>query len=261
MALAMLVLPQVIVVGWSFMERDIGGKLQGETRASVEEAASAAPLDAAKLDEIAARWGTRIRLVNEENVVVLDADADRGTDLVHQVGTLFFGPDGAPTMRELDESFGPITKREEVAEVTGWSPGPPLPKPVPEGTARSRTDSIGNPSIGNPSPDIRTGCRVSPAGKLLVCHAAASVTLDGAPHVIYAQESSRRAVRALYDLRYHLARLSLVMLPFALGFSWWMGRRMVRPIEWLRERVLEINPRHGRAEILAAVQYLVDSKF
>jgi len=27
------------------------------------------------------------------------------------------------------------------------------------------------------------------------------------------------------------------------------------------ERVLEINPRHGRAEILAAVQYLVDSKF
>lgn len=27
------------------------------------------------------------------------------------------------------------------------------------------------------------------------------------------------------------------------------------------ERVLEINPRHGRAEILAAVQYLVDAKF
>jgi sugar phosphate isomerase/epimerase len=27
------------------------------------------------------------------------------------------------------------------------------------------------------------------------------------------------------------------------------------------ERVLEINPRHGRAEILAAVQFLVDHKF
>jgi hypothetical protein len=27
------------------------------------------------------------------------------------------------------------------------------------------------------------------------------------------------------------------------------------------ERVLEINPRHGRAEILAAVQYLVDARF
>ena len=64
---------------------------------------------------------------------------------------------------------------------------------------------------------------------------------------IYVQESSRRAVRALYDLRYQLLRLSLIMLPFALGFSWWMGRRMVHPIEWLRERVLEkarsANPR------------------
>lgn len=244
MALAMLVLPQVIVVGWSFMERDIGGKLQGETRISVEEATalveSSGTLDPAKLDEIAARWGTRIRLVSKENVVVFDADADRGTDLVHQVGTLFFGPDGAPTMRELDETFGPITKREEVARVTGWSAGPPMPPPLPEGTVH-RMSSLST------SPDVATGCRTSPAGKLLVCHAAAAVTYEGAPHVIYAQESSRRAVRALYDLRYHLTRLSIVMLPFALAFSWWMGRRMVRPIEWLRERVLEkaraANPR------------------
>lgn len=247
MALAMLVLPQLIVVGWSFMERDIGGKLQGETRASVEEAASAIQAnEPAKLDEIAARWGTRIRLVSKENVVVLDADADRGTDLVHQVGTLFFGPDGAPTMRELDETFGPITKREEVAHVTGWSAGPPLPPPVPEGTSRGRGGSSASGLLSS-EPDVATGCRTSPAGKLLVCHAAVAVTYEGAPHVLYAQESSRRAVRALYDLRYHLARLSLVMLPFALAFSWWMGRRMVRPIEWLRERVLEkarsANPR------------------
>jgi two-component system sensor histidine kinase ChvG len=245
MALAMLVLPQLIVVGWSFMERDIGGKLQGETRASVEEAASAIQInDAAKLDEIAARWGTRIRLVSKENVIVLDADADRGTDLVHQVGTLFFGPDGAPTMRELDETFGPITKREEVARVTGWSAGPPMPPPLPEGTSHL---SARSGPLSSTSPDVTTGCRTSPAGKLLVCHAALAVTYEGAPHVLYAQESSRRAVRALYDLRYHLARLSIVMLPFALAFSWWMGRRMVRPIEWLRERVLEkarsANPR------------------
>ncbi len=36
-----------------------------------------------------------------------------------------------------------------------------------------------------------------------------------------------------------MLRLSLIMLPVALVFSWWMGKRMVRPIEWLRERVLE----------------------
>ncbi len=244
MALAMLVLPQIIVVGWSFMERDIGGKLQWETRSSVEEAAEAlATGHSEKIEEISAKWGTRIRLVNKENVVVIDDDADRGTDVVHQVGTLFFGPDGAPTMRELDETFGPITRREEVSRVTGWTAGPPPPAPVPEGTMhRAATPS----SIGA-SPNIETGCRTSPAGKLLVCHAAVAVTFEGAPHVLYAQESSRRAVRALYDLRYHLTRLSIVMLPFALAFSWWMGRRMVRPIEWLRARVLEkarsANPR------------------
>ena len=50
--------------------------------------------------------------------MLADADADRGTDIVHQVGTLFFGPDGAPTLREMDETFGPITKREEVVHAS-----------------------------------------------------------------------------------------------------------------------------------------------
>ena len=267
--LAMLVLPQLIVVGWSLMERDIGGKLQWETKLSAEEAAVVvAAGDPAKmeslLDEIAGRWGTRIRVVDDGGVVRFDADADRGTDLVHQIGTLFFGPDGAPTLREFDETLGPVPRRLEVVKVTGW-PGPEMPPPpaLPEGTshhypfgASRRPDGSSAAPVSTafrtaepppPSGAIETGCRTSPAGKLLVCHAARAATLEGRPHVIYVQESSRRAVRALYDLRYHLARLSIVMLPLALAFSWWMGRRMVRPIEWLRARVLEkaksANPR------------------
>ena len=272
MALAMLVLPQLIVVGWSLMERDIGGKLQWETKTSADEAAEAiantAETDSAdmeaRLDEIAARRGTRIRVVRDDGATRFDLDADRGTDLVHQIGTLFFGPDGAPTLREFDETLGPVTKRPEVVKVTGWAttlapPPPPLLEEsshaYPSAIARKPDESSAAPvstafRSGPPPPNeptVVTGCRVSPAGKLLVCHAARAVTLDGRPHVVYAQESSRRAVRALYDLRYHLARLSIVMLPFALVFSWWMGRRMVRPIEWLRERVLEkaksANPR------------------
>jgi len=272
MALAMLVLPQLIVVGWSLMERDIGGKLQWETKTSADEAAEAiantAETDSAdmeaRLDEIAARRGTRIRVVRDDGATRFDLDADRGTDLVHQIGTLFFGPDGAPTLREFDETLGPVTKRPEVVKVTGWAttlapPPPPLLEEsshaYPFAIARKPDESSAAPvstafRSGPPPPNeptVVTGCRVSPAGKLLVCHAARAVTLDGRPHVVYAQESSRRAVRALYDLRYHLARLSIVMLPFALVFSWWMGRRMVRPIEWLRERVLEkaksANPR------------------
>lgn len=234
MVLAMLVLPQAIVVGWSAMERDIGGKLQWSARQTAQEAADvlwssrADGLDALKtetrLAEVATQHTARIRVVRRDGTERFDVDLDQGTDLVHQVGTLFFGPDGAPTLREYDETLGPVPKRPEIVKVTHWD----------------------DPEAGPVSTDVDTGCRTSPADKLLVCHAARAVVGEEG-EVIYVQESSRRAVRVLYDLRYHLLRLSLLMLPLALGFSWWMGRRMVHPIEWLRERVLEkarsANPR------------------
>ncbi len=266
LVLAMLVLPQAIVVGWSAMERDIGGKLQWSAKEAANDAARAieASADETKLDEIARAHGVRIRVIGADGSELHDVDHDTGTDLVHQIGTLFFGPDGAPTLREFDETLGPVQRRPEVAKVTGWPQGKDAPpKPLveeaahsyPIGTTRLPDGHAAAPvstafRSGSPPPpdgEVETGCRTSPAGKLLVCHAARAVTHDGRTDVVYVQESSRRAVRALYDLRYHLARLSVVMLPLALVFSWWMGRRMVRPIEWLRVRVLEkaksANPR------------------
>lgn len=286
LVLAMLVLPQAIVIAWSVMENDIGGKLQWSARetandaADVLAAARAEGLDETRVEDrlldVASRHSARIRVMRHDGAERFDVDRDNGTDFVHQVGTLFFGPDGAPTLREFDETLGPLARREEVLEVThqtpaatGSAPPRPTPQPLAEGTA-PHDYGLGTASANHdqgaaapvstlfraqaPPPrerDIATGCRKSPAGKLLVCHAARAVAdaSTGADQVevIYVQESSRRAVRALYDLRYHLLRLSLLMLPLALGFSWWMGRRMVHPIEWLRERVLEkarsANPR------------------
>jgi signal transduction histidine kinase len=275
MVLAMLVLPQILVIGWSAMERDIGGKLQWSARETAKDAEGALwsahvdGLDAqqteARLAEVATRHTARIRIVRIDGSERIDVDRDQGTDFVHAIGTWFFGPDGAPTLREFDETLGPVPKRPEIQKVTHWEiAGPPTPPPLPEGSAHHypfgavRTAQAGGPepvsTVFKSAPDapprdgeVDTGCRTSPAGKLLVCHAARSVTIGDTTEAIYVQESSRRAVRALYDLRYQLLRLSLVMLPLALGFSWWMGRRMVRPIEWLRERVLEkarsANPR------------------
>lgn len=242
MVLAMLVLPQAIVIGWSAMERDIGGKLQSSTRETAKDAAEAlesaraagldVPATQMLLEEVATQHTARIRVVRRDGTERFDLDRDQGTDFVHQVGTLFFGPDGAPTLREFDETLGPVEKRPEIVKATAW----PAPVPAPDQGAHA-----------HPLPDGDTGCRTSPAHKLLVCHAVRTVKTDDGVDAIYVQESSRRAVRALYDLRYQLLRLSLIMLPFALGFSWWMGRRMVHPIEWLRERVLEkarsANPR------------------
>lgn len=230
MVLAMLVLPQAIVIGWSAMERDIGGTLQASAKQTAEESAVVlreahaggidAPRTLASLSDIATAHTARIRVVRLDGSARLDVDEDQGTDLIHQVGTLFFGPDGAPTLRQYDETLGPLASRPEIAALGASAPG---------------------------AGDVATGCRTSPADKLLVCHAARATDADAGGEIIYVQESSRRAVRVLYDLRYHLLRLSLLMLPLALAFSWWMGRRMAHPIEWLRERVLEkarsANPR------------------
>ena len=275
MVLAMLVLPQALVIGWSAMERDIGGKLQWSARETAKDAEAAlraahaegldAPQTEARLAEVAERHTARIRIVRSDGTEHIDVDRDQGTDFVHHVGTWFFGPDGAPTLREFDETLGPVPRRPEIQRVTHWEvAGPPPPLPLPEGSAhRYPLGSVRTAQAGGPTPvstlfaspssappldaEVDTGCRTSPAGKLLVCHATRALTLGDTTEAIYVQESSRRAVRALYDLRYQLLRLSLLMLPLALGFSWWMGRRMVRPIEWLRERVLEkarsANPR------------------
>lgn len=263
MVLAMLVLPQAIVVGWSAMERDIGGKMQWSARQAAHEAADALSaarqdgLDAQqteeKLAEVATAHNVRVRVIRKDGTERFDVDRDQGTDVVHQVGTLFFGPDGAPTLREFDETVGPPQLRPEILKITQWHvegepPSPPPHVPLPEGTGHASSFPVFRGAPPPPvSPDVETGCRTSPAGKLLVCHAARAIAADDGVEAIYVQESSRRAVRALYDLRYQLLRLSLIMLPFALAFSWWMGRRMVHPIEWLRERVLEktrsANPR------------------
>lgn len=264
--LAMLILPQIIVVGWSAMERDIAGKLQWSARATAKEAAdelakalkepvdeSLSPLDRRaalerRLEPIALEHTARIRIVKKSGVELADVDRDQATDLVHQIGMLFFGPDGAPTLREVDELLGPVPPRAEVLAVTHWDVAGPPPPPAFE----SHYASIASSSVDPPrDPEVATGCRAAPGGKLVVCHAARAVR--GGENdivVVYVQESSRRAVRALYDLRYHLLRLSLIMLPMALAFSWWMGKRMVRPIEWLRARVLEkVESRNPRADL------------
>jgi predicted MPP superfamily phosphohydrolase len=148
MVLAMLVLPQVIVVAWSLMERDIGGRLQRDTRASAEAATSALSIsdsriegrDAERLAEISSHWGTRIRVIRDDGTLLADVDDDRGTDLVHQVGTLFFGPDGAPTLREFDETVRARRQARRGREGDGLVPAGAGPT-----AAASRRDEPGLP--------------------------------------------------------------------------------------------------------------------
>jgi signal transduction histidine kinase len=107
--------------------------------------------------------------------------------------------DGAPTLQQADAARPSFIERREI-------------RAAKEG-------------------DVVTGCRSTQEGRLLVCHAA-RVLEDG--RIAYTMESSRRPVRAVYDLRYHLGKLTLGTLPVALFLAWWLGRRMVRPLEQLQ---------------------------
>jgi signal transduction histidine kinase len=67
------------------------------------------------------------------------------------------------------------------------------------------------------------------------------VPSDGArpARLVVVQATSRRAVQAVYGLRYQLLRLSLVTVPLALVLAVLTGRRIVRPIELLRRQALD----------------------
>jgi two-component system sensor histidine kinase ChvG len=201
-ALAVVFAPLVVVAGAGLRE----STLVSDMRENLEEAALAealaTPPDAALLQaqasERAREHQVWLRVVSPNGDLLADSDFDRGTDALHQLGTLFFGPDGAPALSEVDASFGPLLEREEFAQTSTL-------------TARSE-------------------CRTAPGGKLLICYAAAQRT-DGS--VVIAAQSSRRAVRALYDLRYQMLRLMLGLVPFAVAVAWLLGRGIVKPIRAL----------------------------
>ncbi len=222
--LLVLLCPPIFVTVSVWLEGGIGRRVEANLGDAVAEVlsgltpmlASAADSDLAAsaralCDSIAARHEVRVRLVDRGGGTLVDVDHERGSSAVQHLGDLFFGDDGAPSLQVYDGSLGPVGSRPEVA--AAWSSG------------------------------RAAGCRTSPEGTLLVCHAVTTVELSDAGTTrgiaIYAQESTRRSIRALYDVEYQLKKLMLLVLPAALVLAWWLGWRMVLPIEELREQVLE----------------------
>ena len=238
--------PLALVGLWSVHERSLENDLKLRVAYACDEVAenlahardrdavSAAALSTARLHALRVRIVASTPASGENGDESVDANFDEGTDLLHKLGTVFFGPDGAPNLDVFDRGLEPLTSRAEIAE------------------ARAR----GTGTV--------TGCRVSAGSKLLVCHAARVVpaarddrgdSVEHAERIVYVQESSRRAVRALYDVRYQLSRLSLATIPFALLLAYWMGKRVVSPLEALRAQALAratdlANPGAGAMTVL-----------
>lgn len=87
------------------------------------------------------------------------------------------------------------------------------------------------------------GCEVTAFDRLLACRQTATVEVAGVPRRVVAIVGDVRSVRALsLD---GVTKLALQVLLVALLVGWWLGRRIVDPIERLRHRVLE---RRGQAD-------------
>jgi signal transduction histidine kinase len=153
-------------------------------------------------DEMAANHGVRLRIVDKLDSPLVDADHEAVEGLVYLVGGWFFGPDGAPSLKEWDEEQPPLSQR-------------------PVGRAAWRDGGA-------------VACEVTTARTLVVCTAA----VRQGEHLVVVQESSRQAIRALYRLRYQLLKLCLVLLAVGLLMGWWLGWRMVLPLESLRNEAL-----------------------
>jgi two-component system sensor histidine kinase ChvG len=158
-----------------------------------------------RAEHLAKKHAVWILVVNDTGRILVDANQDAGRHPLRKLGALFYGPDGAPTIEAFHAGLEPILTRPEVRRAT------------------------------SPGADPILGCRSSDLGRLLVCHGALRVEVQGNTWVLYAQESSRRAIRGMVDLRYQLAKLVLFSLPLALLLAWWLTVRVLQPIQRLRD--------------------------
>ncbi len=196
---AVVLAPLGLVAVMGVQERSVGARIAENVREGADEAARDDGV--ASLDAIARRRDLRIRVLDASGAVVSEIDHEAGTNPLASLSALFFGDDAAPSLRAFDAMLGPLDARPEVRRATA-----------------SHAD---------------VECRTSDGSKLLLCSAARR----SATGLVYAQESSRRPVRALYDIRYELVKMVFILLPVGILLAWWLGWRTVRPIEQLRAQV------------------------
>ena len=199
--------PPLVLLLASGVERGVDDRVLQNVRAAASALAEPGALDDARLAAVARRYGVYARVL-EDGAVVLAHNGEERAALTTALSAVFFAADDAPSLEEADAALGPLADRPAVR-----------------------------------APAVATdACALVADDKLLVCTAARAI--DGRTVVV--QESSRRPIRALYDLRYQILKLALLLLPLALLLGGWLSWRMLRPLESLRRQALakasEVSP-------------------
>lgn len=150
--------------------------------------------------EMAQNHAIWMRVVSSDGEVLENEDYE--SHLGGWISQLFFGAASAPTHAQYDESLPPLSTR-----------------------AYLNSDTIGEVS-----------CSRNASGMLLVCTVVVVQDLPQGPPVrVVLQTSSRRAIRALYDVRVLLLKLTLATLLVSTPVVYLLVTRLLTPIEELRE--------------------------
>jgi len=241
LVLAVVAAPLLLVAAWLRMERQFESAMQQNASFTLVEAVKAlneppaleaAPTAtatsfgsgaSASLESAVARVArlhrVRVRVLDAAGRVLEDDDFDWGRDLSERAGGVVLRS-GVHARVAPDDLRGVISERAEVRQA------------LAQGGAE--------------------GCEDSAETSMVVCYAARATRQAGALRVVHVQDTAERPLPLLYALRFQLGRLTLVILPFALLLSFWVGKRLVGPLEALRDQVLsKVREQRPRADLQA----------
>ena len=241
LVLAVAIAPLLLVAGWLGMERQFESAMKQNAAFTLGEAVAA--LDAppvpsptahgfgsslptsslaqeSAVEHVARLHRVHVRVLDAAGRVLEDYDFDSGRDLSERAGGVVLRSSGPRQSVPADELRGAIAQRDEMRRA------------LVEGAA--------------------DGCEDSVEHGMVVCYAARAIRDAGAVRVVHVQDSAERPLPLLYALRFQLGRLTLVILPFALLLAFGVGRRLVGPLEALRDQVLgKVREQRPRADLQA----------
>jgi signal transduction histidine kinase len=207
--MAVVLSPLAFVLISNFLESAFSGRALERTAHDAEELAfilhhASAELNSkAEAERFAHHRNQRVRVLGPGGAVEVDVDLLTGDRAPFTtLGDLFYGPHRRRVLERL--SSGPLPgQRADVA----------------------RAHLQGTES----------GCQHSTEGNLDYCATAVRIDAD---RVVLVEGISRRALQALYESRRQLTKLTLLVLALGLVLWWWLGLRIVRPIQSLRRELL-----------------------
>jgi len=204
--------PQILVVAWSLVDRRLPAHLHKQAQDGAETAAALLSRTPGELPEDDLRRAARdgkvwLRVFEPDGKLLFNLYADNPRTMLDRWEAFFLGDRDTPSLADVDEALGPVPERIEVLE------------------ARKRGSYV--------------SCQ-SPRGGPELCEAIVVVSAPNVPgsRLVYVDASSERAVSAVLGLRHQLLRLGLLTAPVALVLALYTGRRLVRPLERLRQQAL-----------------------